>query len=460
MRTKTSSTSARAVALTALYRVDHKGAYVNLALAELLEGAKLDARDRAFATELTYGTLRWRGRIDWVLSHFVRRPMSSQHPYVRNLLRLGVYQLLFLSNVPSAAAVSEAVSLAKGHRAMRHAASFVNAVLRKVATEGRGLTLPSAEDDPVVALSVDTSHPEWMVRRWTEQYGTDLVRPFMLANNEPAPLSGRANLLRCSVEGLVARLHEEGVPATPSPTLPTGVRLAGAPGLAGLPSFRDGWFTAQDEGSQVVAWAVDPQPGETVWDLCSAPGTKTTHLAELMGDEGCVMAVDIHGERLRLVEEGCKRLGLRSIRILEGDARTPPGEPGSADRVLVDAPCSGVGVLRRRPDLRWHRQEHDMADLVALQREILIGASRLVRSGGVLVYSTCSVDWDENEGNMRWFLQECPAFRLDSLEPVLPATLLDTLSTERLETTRKGYLQLWPHLDGTDGFFIARFVRK
>lgn len=460
MREKGRLTSARAVALTALYRVDHEGAYVNLVLGELLDQAELPARDRAFATELAYGTLRWRGRIDWVLSHFVRRSLASQHPYVRNILRLGAYQLLFLPNVPAAGAVNESVRLAKGHKAARHAAPFVNAVLRKVAREGIGLAPPSVADDEAAALSVETSHPEWMVRRWLGQYGPDVVRPLLLANNEPAPLSVRVNTLRASVETLLARLDREGVQAQPSPVLPGSVRLEGAPGLASIASFRDGWFTAQDEGSQVVAYAVDPRPGETVWDMCSAPGTKTTHMAELMGDEGRIVAVDIHAERLRLVDEGCKRLGLGSVRTVQGDAREPVGPPGSADKVLVDAPCSGTGVLRRRPDLRWHRRESDFDELIQLQRSILLGSSALVKSGGVLVYSTCSVDMEENLGNVRWFLRECPDFRLDSLESVLPASLLATFTPERMETVRAGYVQLWPHLDGTDGFFIARLIRR
>ena len=320
MREKGRLTSARAVALTALYRVDQRVPTSIWSSANSSDQAELPARDRAFATELAYGTLRWRGRIDWVLSHFVRRSLASQHPYVRNILRLGAYQLLFLPNVPAAAAVNESVRLAKGHEAARHAAPFVNAVLRKVAREGIGLAPPSVADDEAAALSVETSHPEWMVRRWLGQYGPDVVRPLLLANNEPAPLSVRVNTLRASVETLLAASTGK------ASRLSRRLCCQGACGWRARPawrasaSFRDGWFTAQDEGSQVVAYAVDPRPGETVWDMCSAPGTKTTHMAELMGDEGRIVAVDIHAERLRLVDEGCKRLGLGSVRTVQGDA--------------------------------------------------------------------------------------------------------------------------------------------
>ena len=217
--------------------------------------------------------------------------------------------------------------------------------------------------------------------------------------------------------------------------------VEGVSGLASIASFRDGWFTAQDEGSQVVAYAVDPRPGETVWDMCSAPGTKTTHMAELMGDEGRIVAVDIPRSGCALWMR-CKRsdwLGPHRSGRAE-----PVGPPGSADKVLVDAPCSGTGVLGRRPDLRWHRRESDFDELIQLQRSILLGSSALVKSGGVLVYSTCSVDMEENLGNVRWFLRECPDFRLDSLESVLPASLLATFTPERMETCAQAMCSCGP----------------
>lgn len=452
--------SARAVALAALYRVDHHGAYVNLALSELLSQSSLDARDRAFATELAYGTLRWRGKIDWVLSHFVRRSLASQHPLVRNILRLSTYQLLFLKNIPAPVIGNEAVLLTKSNPATRHAASFVNALVHKVAKEGTHLEHPPFDQDPISAIAVSTSHPEWMVKRWTSQYGVHQVRAFMEANNEPAPLAARVNPLRTTVQELLTRLKEEGVSARQSGLLTTAIRIDGAPGLGNLASFQDGWFTAQDEGSQLVSHVVDPQPDHVVWDVCSAPGTKTTHLAELTDDRAQILAADIHAGRSELVQEACERLGIRSVKVTVADARTPVGDALSADRVLIDAPCSGVGVLRRRPDLRWNRSEDDFAELIQLQRQILQGSSELVRPGGVLVYSTCSVDFEENVGNIRWFIEQHPQFVPSSLESVLPESLFEVLSADRQKAARSGYIQLWPHLDGTDGFFIARFVRQ
>lgn len=457
-RVKQASTP-RAVALTALCRVE-KGAYANLVLSELFEQTELPARDRAFATELVYGTLRWRGKVDWVLGHFVKRSLASQHPIIRNLLRMSVYQLLFLPNIPDPVVGNEAVQLAKGEPAARHATSFVNAVIRKVAARGRSLAEPSYEKDPVLALSVTTSHPEWMIRRWIGQYGAEFVKDFLRANNEPAPLCARVNTLRTDVTSLIALLEAQGIQAAPSQLLPTGIRIEGAPGIGNIPAFQAGLFTAQDEGSQLIGYAVDPQPGDVVYDVCSAPGTKSTHMAELMGDKGRIIASDVHPGRLRLVEEGCKRLGIGSVTALVADARSPKGQPGSADRVLIDAPCSGVGVLRRRPDLRWHRREEDFDDLVKLQQDILLGTSTLVRPGGILVYSTCSVDYEENQRNIAWFLAKRPDFRPDSLIPVLPQALVEGLDPERRRRAELGQLQLWPHLDGTDGFFIARLLRE
>lgn len=453
--------TARGVALEALCRVDEEGAYANLALGALLGGSRLSPRDRAFATELTYGTLRWRGRLDWVLSHFVKRSLASQHPRVRNLLRLVAYQHLYLDSVPAAAVCSEAVEMAKRHRATQHAAAFVNAVCRAIGTKGKSLPEPDPVACWVTALAIQTSHPKWLVERLENQYGRERTAGFLLANNAPAPTVVRANRLRCSTAELLARFasEAEGVEAAPSPVVPGALRLSGVPGVANLRSFQDGWFTPQDESSQLVAPVVDPRPGECVWDVCSAPGSKATHLAELMEDRGRVFATDLRPARVELIERACERLGLRSVVAKVGDARQPTGEPGSADRVLVDAPCSGSGVLRRRPDLRWQRRPGDLADLIPLQRSILQGAAALVRPGGTLVYSTCSVDAEENEENVAWFLQAHPTFSPSDFAKCLPPALWDSLDPQRQRRVRSGALQLWPDLDDTDGFFIARFVR-
>lgn len=449
--------SAREVALQALCRIEQYGAYANLVLNGLLRQSQLDARDRAFATELTYGTVRWKGQLDWVLGHFVTRPLASQHPIVRNVLRLAAYQLIHLESIPEHAVCSEAVRMTKQHRATRHAAGFVNAVCRAVARGWKNLEAPDRHTDPVQHLVVTTSHPAWLIERWIRQYGEEHAAAYAKSNNEPAPIVLRTNRLRCTVDELITRLEAEGVEVARSPVLPDALRVRGVGGIEQLQAFQQGLCTPQDESSQLVAIVMDPQPGQRIWDLCSAPGGKTTHLAERMGDRGTIHALDVNPARVRLVEEACRRLGIRSVKASVGDARHVEGEPGNG--VLVDAPCSGSGVLRRRPDLRWARSEADLAGLVALQREILAAAANLVRRGGVLLYSTCSVDDEENGQNVDWFLARHPDFRPDPFLERLPESLQSTLTNQQKRQIQQGRLQLWPQLNDTDGFFIARMIR-
>lgn len=451
--------SAREVALQALCRIEEDGAYANLVLNGLLQQSQLDARDRAFVTELTYGTVRWQGQLDWVLSHFVERPLGSQHPIVRNVLRLAAYQIIHLPSIPVHAVCSEAVQLTKQYRATKHAAGFVNAVCRAVAKRWENLEAPDRQTDPVQHLAVTTSHPPWLVERWIRQYGDDHATAYAKSNNEPAPIVLRTNRLRCTVDELIECLENEGVEVAPSTVLPDAVRMKGGGAIEQLQAFQRGLCTPQDESSQLVAIVLDPQPGQLIWDVCSAPGGKTTHLAERMGDQGTIWALDIHPARVRLVEQACRRLGVQSVKTLVGDARHIEGEPESAAAVLVDAPCSGSGVLRRRPDLRWARSEAALADLIQLQREILSAAATLVQPGGVLLYSTCSVDDAENSQNVDWFLARHSDFQPDPFLNRLPASLQSTLSAEQKRQIQRGRLQLWPHLNDTDGFFIARMIR-
>lgn len=451
--------SAREVALEALCRVERDKAYANLILGHLLDENRLEPRDRALATELTYGTLRRRSYLDWLLGKFVRRPLAGQHPVLRNLLRLAAYQLIDLG-IPAHAVCAESVRIARGHPAVRHAAGFVNAVCRSLAREGHAVAPPRREEGLIPYLAVTTSHPEWLLQRWVDQYGEETAERYAQANQQPAPTVLRVNRRRTTPADLQIDLEEEGVTVSPSPILPGALRIEGSRGIENLRAFRSGLCTAQDEGSQLVTWVLDPQPGAVVADVCSAPGSKTTHIAEWMDDTGTIWAFDLHPHRLALVEEACRRLGLSSVRTRVGDARRLGEELEACDAILVDAPCTGTGVLRRRPDLRWTRSPQELPELIRLQREILAGVAEHVRPGGILVYSTCSVDADENTGNMHWFLQHRGDYALEPFFDRLPPALVATLTPEQRETAQRGYLQLWPHLNQTDGFFIVRFRRK
>lgn len=447
--------TAREVALRVLYEVDVKGAYANIALDRALERYKLGKLDRSFVTELVYGVLRRQNTLDWYLNHFTRHPVDSQDPWLKNILRLGAYQILYMKRVPEAAACHQAVELAKKY-GRPGSAGFINGVLRNLIRKAGRVLLPSLEEDLVAHISLSYSHPEWLVRRWLKTYGLEETIALCEANNRPAPHTVRTNTLKIDRTSLMERLCREGLVVEPTSLAPEGiVVVANAPSLKDFPPFEEGLFLVQDEGSILVGHALSPRPGARVLDAAAAPGGKTTHLAQLMGDEGEIIALDIHPHKLRLIEENCRRLGISSVRTVLGDARLISQQGVNwADYVLLDAPCSGLGVLRRRPDARWRKKEEHIYEMAALQREMLDGVAPCIRPGGVLVYSTCTIAEEENLAQVKSFLSRNPDFFLEDLTPYLPEGL------RKEKSLSCGYLQLLPHKHGTDGFFLARLRKK
>ena len=436
----------REAALRALYRMERDGAFLNLALPPLVGG--LPPQERALAMELASGTVRRLNTLDWSLGLFLKQPLERLTIWMRNLLRLGAYQLLFLDRIPVHAAVDEAVKLARryGHRGV---AGLANAVLRRLAAAGGDLPWPDPARSPVENLILQSSHPKWMVERWVSRFGLEGARSLCKANNEPPAASLRPNRLRISPAALQERLAAEGVFAEFSPRLP-GVLLAEPGGVvAALESFREGLFTLQGESSILVPPLFEPRPGESIIDLCSAPGGKTTHLAELMDDGGVITAVDPHAHRLGLVEQAALRLKLTSIKTLRADG-TRIGEAGlqPPHRILVDAPCSGLGVIRRLPELKWRRTPADLERGSRLQLDLLGAAAALLRPGGALLYSVCTFEPEETTAVARAFSAAHPHFTPQPLRPLLPPGLV-------AEEPATGGLFLYPHLDGLDGFFIA-----
>ena len=443
---------ARFEALRILVRVEEDRAFADIALEHALERAGLDARDGGLCTEIVYGTLRWQRHLDWRLALHLHRPLAKLDPWVRALLRLTAYQLLFLDRVPRWAAVDEAVSLAKLKSRKPGPAEFVNAVLRSL-TRAPAPPLP---DRPVEAAAVRWAFPDWIAARWIARYGREEAEALMAASNERPPLTLRVNTLRTSREALAARLRDEELAQTrPAPLAPDGlvvVRGESARGDRGAVGrwavFTDGWCTMQDEASMLVARLLEPRPGERVADCCAAPGTKATHLAELMEDRGAVVAIDPQAARLKLVERAAARLGITIAECHVGSALTlAPRWPGHFDRVLVDAPCSNLGVLRRNPDVKWRRTEDDLRRLQQKQRAILAAGASMVRPGGRLVYATCSPEPDENEDVVQPFLEAHAGWRADPPAgfPVSPDA--------------RGFVRLLPHRDGTDGFTAIRVRR-
>lgn len=437
--TRLAVSAARVEALRILCRVEEDQAFADLALEAALERAKLPSRDRALTTELVYGTLRWQRRLDWILAPHSRRRLERLDSWVRNLLRLTAYQLQFLYKVPAWAAVNDAVGLAK-RRGHGEAASFVNAVLRSLSRSGENL--PPLPDDPVEAVATRLAFPSWLARRWADRLGLDEAERLMTALDERPVVTARANLLRCSREALARQLlDEEEVASAPTAFAPEGLTLE-SPGPAfRFKSFREGWFALQDEGSMLISRLLALRPGETVADVCAAPGTKTTHLAALMQNSGKVVAMDPHAGRLRLVGQAAKRLGISIVECLSGTVESlAPRFKDRFDQVLVDAPCSNLGVLRRNPDVKWRRAEAELRDLSGRQRAILEAAASMCRPSGTLVYATCSLEPEENEAVVFPFLETHPEWRLD------PPTDFP------IPLDPPGVLRCLPHRHGTDGF--------
>ena len=447
-------TRARLLALRVLERVTRSGAYADLLLNASLGRSQLTARDRAFATELVYGTLRWRGRIDFYLSHLLDRDFDKLEPLVATALRLGAYQLLFSDRVPATAAVDESVRCARAAGAER-ATGLVNAVLRRLAAERDTIALPTLELDPVGHLVHDLSLPRWIAERWIEQFGAAEAAALARASNDPPPLTVRTNRRRVGVEDLLADVRSRFPEATRCRLAVDGIILGrrGHPALD--PSFLAGRFTVQDEASQLVVSLLDPQAGERVLDACAAPGGKTTAIAERLGDQGRVVAVDRHPRRLNLVQRAARRLGLGTIRTEERDATLPfDGSPGAAafDRVLVDAPCSGLGALRRNADARWRIGADDPARLAEVQLAILKNAADVLRPGGVLVYSVCTILPEENEAVVQAFLDDTGDY-VRAPAGALPPEVRTVVGPD-------GYMRCLPHRHDTDGFFAARLERR
>jgi len=436
---------ARYEALHILVRVERDRAFADIALEHALERAHLDPRDAALCTEIVFGTLRWRRHLDWRLTPHLNRPLAKLDPWVRALLRLTVYQLIFLDRVPRWAAVDEAVSVARLKSRVPGPAEFVNAVLRSFTRAPGPPRLPA---HPVEAAGVRWSFPDWIAARWIARYGMEEAERLMAALNERPPMTVRANTLRISREDLAARLRDEELAETdPTPLAPEGLTVRrGAVGR--WAAFAAGWCAIQDEASMLIARLLDPRPGELVADTCAAPGTKATHLAQLMGNRGHIVAMDPNAARLRLLTQAAARLGVDIVEAHAGGVAAVGGRwKGRCDRVLVDAPCSNLGVLRRNPDVKWNRDEADLARLAEKQRGILAAAAALARPGGRLVYATCSLEPEENELIVRAFLDGHSDWTVDPPVdfPVAPDP--------------DGFIRCLPHVHGTDGFTAVRLAR-
>lgn len=443
--------SAREAALRGLVRLEKDQAYLNLALPPYL--SNLDSDERALTIQLAAGTIQRLNSLDWAIGLYSRRSLKSFTPWVRNLLRLSAYQIIYLDRIPDYAVVDEAVRLAYrfGHRGV---ASLVNALLRRLVLQASDLPWPEGHKNRVEQLSLRESHPPWLVKRYINSFGFADAKLLCRANNLKPHTSIRPNLLRTTPDQLKKILGNENIAALPSEIAPNMLTLEPAGYPVATEAFRRGLFTIQGESSALVAPLLLPQPGETIVDLCSAPGGKTTHLAELVKNSGLVYAVDLHLHRLRMVEKAALRLGLTVIRTLIADGRTLNLQQIRQPRaVLVDAPCSGLGVIRRLPELKWRRKEADLPALQSLQLALLRSAAALLPVGGRLLYSVCTNTMEETAEVVKQFARENPNFTTEALCSRLP---------ERLQDKQEDpcAISFYPHRHGLDGFYIASWLKK
>ena len=463
---------ARRCAYAVIRRVFERGAYADEALHA--EAKELDARDRALAMRLTYGAVQRKGTLDHLIERFAGRPPGRLDPPVLAALRLGLYELLYLGGSPDYAVVADAVELAKAPGSAGH--GLVNAVLRRATREGSAL-LDALTDDTPEDAAVKHSHPEWIARLWWDELGPDGARALMACDNEPSEVAVRANTLVTDARSLAAELTT-GEPApgrgedavglstiTPrsvdshlDPDIPEALVLDGPFDVHGSPLWRAGAFLAQSRGAMLVARALGPRPGERVLDLCAAPGGKSTHLAALMEGTGEVLAVERNPRRAGVLARTAERLHAANVRVEIADASLTRPEGPIFDRVLVDPPCSGLGTLQARADLRWRVTPEHVPQMAATQAAILEAGASAVRPGGLLVYSTCTISQTENEHVIADFLNSNPDFSLDDLAAELPGLAL--ASSGPLSDHEDGPVLTLPHRDNTAGFFIARLRRS
>lgn len=437
----------RGTAVKVLNRVERTDAYLDKLLDAELRSGELPDVDKGLLTEIVHGVLRWQNKLDWVLNGFSHGNFAKSDINVKNALRVGLYQVLFLERIPHAAAVNEAVEFIKRIRGDKPA-GLVNAVLRNIIRNMDGIRYPDQGQDKVQYLSVMGSHPHWMVKRWHSRFGPEETEKLLLANNERPMLSLRINKLKTEPGTFLRQLDLQSIPYQGSSHIDYFVKVKSFPRIGQNEMFRSGIFTIQDESAALPCILLGAKPGERVLDMCAAPGGKTTHIAELMKNEGEVIAIDKYEIKLSFIKAACERLGLKNVKLLVADSSVMEHEP--VDRVLVDAPCSGLGVLTKKPDLKWKRDVSDVVKLAKLQGDLLDNAARFVKPGGVLVYSTCTTEPEENQEIVKNFLAKHPEFRLENAGDFVSHAVVNA----------EGFVETFPHKHGMDGSFAARMVKQ
>ncbi|MBP0018997.1 MAG: 16S rRNA (cytosine(967)-C(5))-methyltransferase [Cyanobacteria bacterium SBLK] len=443
--------NSRQLAFNALKQIYTQGAYTDIALDRVLKDPAIQPEDRGLTTELVYGIVRRQRSLDTLIDRLAKKSAKQQPLPLRIILQIGLYQLRYLSQIPDSAAVNTAVELAKKN-GIKRLSGVVNGILRQylrlAIDESDPLKLP---EDRVKALGILHSFPDWIVEIWSAQLGLEQTEKLCQWFNQTPAIDLRINILKTTREEMRSRLETAGITATILPQLPQALRLQGKIGnISQLPGFKEGFWSVQDSSAQLVTYLLDPQPGETIIDACAAPGGKTTHIAELIGDRGRILAIDRAESRLGKVRQNSQRLQFNSIEIHAGDSCDLPELTGSCDRVLLDAPCSGLGTLHRHPDIRWRQNPDKLLQLIALQQNLLESTATWVKPGGVLVYATCTLNPSENEEIIESFLQSHPQWAIEKPAIAFPFSAF---------ASSRGWLKIFPVEQGMDGFFMVKLLR-
>ncbi len=443
--------SAREIALNILIDIFENGAFSNIAIKKhLLEG--LDHKEEGLIREIVYGVLENDIYLNYIISRASKIKLKKIHPIILIILKIGIYQLIFMDKIPPSAAVNESVNLAKKH-GHRGTVGFVNGILRNI-SRNKDTFGKIEEKDKADYISIKYSHPKWLVKRWIKEYGDSFTEELCRINNETPKLNIRINTLKIDKDRLKARLEDYGFIVKDANYANDSLIIENPIRITGISEFKEGQFIIQDESSVLVGQIMDPNPGSTIIDLCSAPGGKATHLAQIMKNKGRILSRDIYDHKIKLIEENAKRLGIDIIETSISDGtKRDESLVNIADYLLLDAPCSGLGLIRRKPEIKLNRREEDIAELVELQYKILNNAKDYLKIGGILIYSTCTIEKDENINMINRFLKENKNFRLVNIEDKIS-------NSQNINTLQQGYIQLFPHIHNTDGFYIAKIIKE
>jgi 16S rRNA (cytosine967-C5)-methyltransferase len=446
---------ARRTALTILNTLDQG----QQTLDSILDVFPIDAtqssrRDRALLQALIYGVLRWKGRLDYMISYFSHRPLNKIDPTILNILRLALFQIIYLDRIPESAAVNTSVEMAK-ISGPRWVAGYVNALLRKAVREYQKVPFPEVEENTVAALASAYSFPEWILSRWLSRFGRNTTEALCAAVNTIPPITVRTNRLKTSPQKLLTALEDEVDLIRPTHYSPDGITFFNPKNsIPRLHAFKSGWFQVQDEAAQLISLLLDPQAGERVLDACAGLGGKTGHIGQLMKNEGTIIAIDNDRRKLLKLESEMQRLGISIVSGVCRNLADPYPQQGlnSFDRILLDAPCSGLGIMRRHPDIKWRNSKKNLARFGKKQIELLENLSRHVKPSGVLVYAVCSLEPEENEAVINEFLKNHKEFVIDKNFGKLPEKIGTMVASQ-------GFIRTFPHLHQMDGFFSVRFRR-